>query len=1080
MAKPKIKDLLALLKDVSQGIKDLAKNNQSVQNLGQTVRRVRPQINAQSAHRSGLSAGHIIDVVRENAQSIRRTNNLRSLPSLGAVDQEREVKVTTRRVLGYERILRNLTKEVNDKSLLAAFPGHIAERMDSYIDKYQKMLKDVEKNADLTVNRADMANIKSDVRSSYRKAMSIAEKIYAGGYLNNSQLTAEQIQQANVLLTQLEIEHKNIDAVNKAVRKSTRMAESIADMAERKKEQYNRAINNTFQNIHNIGRSFASRDLVGMASGMYGIARMGIKAATQKKARFEGEDALNKQLGGLSKALGKLAILKIVLEGLKAITSGAAYFSDQAADMNKQITDMHSLTSQGISMEVGVNTDQLRDSFGYYRKLFMEFGADTKTWLQPEELLAISSAMEPYGTMLKDFAGSQEQFNQRMLSTMSIALNAGMAAPEMAGHIADFSQQFGTDLSMSSAYLDVFRKSANEADIPARFMIEGIKSASADLSVAGESILWSMEMQKKNLKSGNNNTKAGAQAFEAYMNALKGMSASGVARLRDQLGSGALTAEADKKLAGVNADIASGKHTGDALQKLKTLSQQLQIFKTLNPAEQAQRFTSLVGARGVDSLIKQVVSKKYPEKLKALAEGKATLADNEDVELRTLLEQTGVSDKEFDTVVLGLANSMELSPEDIKKKQDDLEASYKDANKTSNTLASEMEAYMTQQTKLSDIAQSAFNKILSKILRHTENILAGLKKHPLLKGFVDTSETDSEKYQRTFNALLDKIMTISQMESGPDRLRAVNSLNSLLAEFKSAGGKFQELYEEMKAKGIPEDILQKLKGAYDAAAASTFNNVSGSGDYSDKALAVALDQAGIKDATERAAFLGQMAHESGNFNFREEQISEAAAERKYGAGTATGIDLGNTQRGDGYKYRGRGYVQLTGKWNYGHYGKMIGVDLVNNPDLAADPAIAARIAIAYWNDRVKKGKYKTSDFGNTRAVTAGINPGLAHLKEREAAFRRYQGSSLTQYGSVDPKTLAPAQTPKAPTVPGAPSNQAGAKKETPKVPAKGKSRSRKVKRKQRTTITGSKIDKPVDRQQIQSNALSSSGVQRLK
>ena len=45
--------------------------------------------------------------------------------------------------------------------------------------------------------------------------------------------------------------------------------------------------------------------------------------------------------------------------------------------------------------------------------------------------------------------------------------------------------------------------------------------------------------------------------------------------------------------------------------------------------------------------------------------------------------------------------------------------------------------------------------------------------------------------------------------------------------------------------------------------------------------------------------------------------------------------LGNNQPGDGPRFKGRGYIQLTGRWNYGHYGKMIGVDLVNNPQLAS-------------------------------------------------------------------------------------------------------------------------------------------------
>ncbi|AZI14485.1 hypothetical protein EIA51_07595 [Avibacterium paragallinarum] len=66
---------------------------------------------------------------------------------------------------------------------------------------------------------------------------------------------------------------------------------------------------------------------------------------------------------------------------------------------------------------------------------------------------------------------------------------------------------------------------------------------------------------------------------------------------------------------------------------------------------------------------------------------------------------------------------------------------------------------------------------------------------------------------------------------------------------------------------------------------------------------------------------------------------------------ANGSKLGNTQEGDGWRFRGRGLVQLTGRANYMRYGQMIGEDLVNNPDLVNDPVIAAKVADAYLKDR---------------------------------------------------------------------------------------------------------------------------------
>lgn len=73
----------------------------------------------------------------------------------------------------------------------------------------------------------------------------------------------------------------------------------------------------------------------------------------------------------------------------------------------------------------------------------------------------------------------------------------------------------------------------------------------------------------------------------------------------------------------------------------------------------------------------------------------------------------------------------------------------------------------------------------------------------------------------------------------------------------------------------------------------------------------------------------------------------------YGYTTSKGKGLGNTQPGDGGNYIGRGYIQLTGRGNYKRYGDMVGKDLLNNPKLLSDPAIAAEVSVKYLLDRCK-------------------------------------------------------------------------------------------------------------------------------
>jgi predicted chitinase len=146
-------------------------------------------------------------------------------------------------------------------------------------------------------------------------------------------------------------------------------------------------------------------------------------------------------------------------------------------------------------------------------------------------------------------------------------------------------------------------------------------------------------------------------------------------------------------------------------------------------------------------------------------------------------------------------------------------------------------------------------------------------------------------------------------------------------------------------------------------------------------------QSGLR-GIELAAFLSQNKHESWNFTRMIEQRSDASAERMYGRrhSPAKAEELGNVKIGDGARFKGRGYIQLTGRDNYYRAGRALGLDLVNNPNLAAKPEIAAKIAVWYWKNRVVP---KVNDFSDVRAVTRPINKGLDQLEKRQAAFLAY-------------------------------------------------------------------------------------------
>jgi putative chitinase len=128
-------------------------------------------------------------------------------------------------------------------------------------------------------------------------------------------------------------------------------------------------------------------------------------------------------------------------------------------------------------------------------------------------------------------------------------------------------------------------------------------------------------------------------------------------------------------------------------------------------------------------------------------------------------------------------------------------------------------------------------------------------------------------------------------------------------------------------------------------------------------------------------FLAQLAHESAGFRTMREFWGPTKAQIRYEGRK----DLGNTQPGDGKRFMGRGYLQITGRANYGSYGTLIGQTLTSMPQLAEDPIVALNIACLYWKNRnidIPAGKNDIAE------VTRRINGGHNGLAERTALFRK--------------------------------------------------------------------------------------------
>lgn len=151
-------------------------------------------------------------------------------------------------------------------------------------------------------------------------------------------------------------------------------------------------------------------------------------------------------------------------------------------------------------------------------------------------------------------------------------------------------------------------------------------------------------------------------------------------------------------------------------------------------------------------------------------------------------------------------------------------------------------------------------------------------------------------------------------------------------------------------------------------------------------LSAAMEEQGITNKKRRCAFLAQLAHESVELRYMEEIASGSAYEGR--------SDLGNTQPGDGKRYKGRGPIQLTGRANYRRFGRLLGLDLEGQPTLAAQPENGFRIAALFWklgglNELADKLTLKKNDAGDKivfAKITKIINGGHNGLQDRFKYF----------------------------------------------------------------------------------------------
>jgi predicted chitinase len=166
------------------------------------------------------------------------------------------------------------------------------------------------------------------------------------------------------------------------------------------------------------------------------------------------------------------------------------------------------------------------------------------------------------------------------------------------------------------------------------------------------------------------------------------------------------------------------------------------------------------------------------------------------------------------------------------------------------------------------------------------------------------------------------------------------------------------------------------------------------------AIQAACLQAGLTDRASVIAVVATIATEVSTF----EPINEFGSAQYFSEHYENRAELGNTQPGDGARYHGRGFIQLTGRGNYRSYGHKLGIPLEDEPERALEPEVAARLLAQYFADR---GVAQAARKGDWKAVRRKVNGGLNGWDRFSSVVSLLEQASSANEGVLVEGSLGP-------------------------------------------------------------------------
>lgn len=335
--------------------------------------------------------------------------------------------------------------------------------------------------------------------------------------------------------------------------------------------------------------------------------------------------------------------------------------------------------------------------------------------------------------------------------------------------------------------------------------------------------------------------------------------------------------------------------------------------------------------------------------------------------------------------------------DDVQSKYEDVKENLQDMIPASEKKAEEGAAAGVEEKKEGGVLKTA-----AKVAMFASPLgaaVAGLKF--MAKGISDVFGINIDGMQKKFGDMMGSAFDSMQKKWNDVKQWASDTASGVAAGAKDIAGKV--------ATGA-QNFAGNVSEAFSAT--GDFLSNLGKGGQTEQTLMQAAQKAGITDPEELAMLLAQASHESGGFKYSREYGNDNYF-KKYD----NRRDLGNGPN-DGAKYKGRGWIQITGRANYAAFSKWAGVDAVSKPELLEKEPYASMATIWYWTQHPNMTRFgrAAAQAGDVTKTTKAVNGGTNGLSDRKQKYAKYiqmaKSGELSKLGaaSAGGSTSSPSQS----------------------------------------------------------------------